>query len=145
MGSCWGPSASEGPQKHNLTMFSKWNMWIGIFGFRSWAYRAWLGWSLNETKGDYDEGQGNHEAVRRKASAWQQKRGTDLKMKRQIRPRRITIELLANVKGMNVILHGLRPLPINRWTVLPYCSRGLGICFCVTLVPLLSSELKVHL
>jgi hypothetical protein len=52
--------------------------------------------------------------VRRKASAWQQKRGTDLKMKRQIRPRRITIELLANVKGMNVILHGLRPLPINR-------------------------------
>jgi hypothetical protein len=42
------------------------------------------------------------------------KRGTDLKMKRQIRPRRITIELLAKVKGMNVILHGLRPLPINR-------------------------------
>ena len=39
---------------------------------------------------------------------------TDLKMKRQIRPRRITIELLINVKGMNVILHGLRPLPINR-------------------------------
>jgi hypothetical protein len=50
-------------------------------------------------------------------------------MKRQIRPRRIIIELLINVKGMNVILHGLRPLPINRWTVLPYCSRGLGICF----------------
>lgn len=22
-GYCWGPSASEGPQKHNLTMFSK--------------------------------------------------------------------------------------------------------------------------
>jgi hypothetical protein len=40
--------------------------------------------------------------------------GTDLKMKRQIRPRRITIELLINVKGMNEILHGLRPLPINR-------------------------------
>jgi hypothetical protein len=35
-------------------------------------------------------------------------------MKRQIRPRRITIELLANIKGMNVILHGLRLLPINR-------------------------------
>jgi hypothetical protein len=42
------------------------------------------------------------------------KRGTDLKMKRQIRPRRITIALLANIKGMNVILHGLRPLLINR-------------------------------
>jgi hypothetical protein len=65
-------------------------------------------------KGGYDEGQGNHEAVRRKASAWQQKRGTDLKMKRQIRPRRITIELLTNVKGMGVILHGLRPVLINR-------------------------------
>ena len=85
--------------------------------------------SLSQTKDDYDEGQGDHEVVRRKASAWQQKRGTDLKMKRQIRPRRITIELLANVKGMNVILHGLRPLPINRWTVPPYCSRWLGIRF----------------
>jgi hypothetical protein len=52
--------------------------------------------------------------LRRKASAQQQRRGTDLKMKRHIRPRKITIELLANVKGMNVILHGLRPLPINR-------------------------------
>jgi hypothetical protein len=104
-------------------------MWTRIFGFGSWAYRAWSGRSLNETKGDYDEGQGNHEAVHKKASTWQQKRGTDLKMKRQIRPRRITIELLANVKGMNVILHGLRPLPINRWTVLPYCSRWLGIRF----------------
>jgi hypothetical protein len=41
-------------------------------------------------------------------------RETDLKMKSQIRPRRITIELLINVKGINVILHGLRPVPINR-------------------------------
>jgi hypothetical protein len=41
-------------------------------------------------------------------------KGTDLKMKSQIRPRRITIELLINVKGINVILHGLRPVPINR-------------------------------
>jgi hypothetical protein len=29
-------------------------------------------------------------------------------MKRQIRPRRIITELLINVKGINVILHGLR-------------------------------------
>ncbi len=35
---------------------------------------------------------------------------------------------------MDVILRGLRPASINRWTVLPYCSRWLGICFCVTLV-----------
>jgi hypothetical protein len=39
---------------------------------------------------------------------------TDLKMKRLFRPRWITIELLPNVKGMGVILHGLCPVPINR-------------------------------
>jgi hypothetical protein len=39
---------------------------------------------------------------------------TDLKGKRLFRPRWITIELLANVKGMDVILHGLCPVPINR-------------------------------
>jgi hypothetical protein len=48
---------------------------------------------------------------------------TDLKMKRLFRPRWITIELLSSVKGMNVILYGLRPVPINRRTVPPYCSR----------------------
>ena len=37
-----------------------------------------------------------------------------LKGKRLFRPRWIAIELLANVKGMGVILHGLRPVPINR-------------------------------
>jgi hypothetical protein len=41
-------------------------------------------------------------------------RETDLKGKRLFRPRWITIELLANVKDMGVILHGLRPVPINR-------------------------------
>jgi hypothetical protein len=70
-------------------------------------------------------------------------KGTDLKGKRLFRPRWITIESLANVKGMGVILHGLRLVPINRWTVLPYYSRWLGICFCVTLVPLLSIKSKV--
>jgi hypothetical protein len=39
---------------------------------------------------------------------------TDLKMKRLFRPRWIAIELLANVKGMGVILRGMRPVPINR-------------------------------
>ena len=41
-------------------------------------------------------------------------RGTDLKGKKLFRPRWITIELLANVKGMGVILHELHPVPINR-------------------------------
>ena len=39
---------------------------------------------------------------------------TDLKGKRLFGPRWITIESLANVKGMGVILHGLCPVPINR-------------------------------
>jgi hypothetical protein len=39
---------------------------------------------------------------------------TDLKRKRLFRPRWVTIESLENVKGMGVILHGLRPVPINR-------------------------------
>jgi hypothetical protein len=39
---------------------------------------------------------------------------TDLKMKRLFRPRWITIELLPNVKGMDVILYGMCPMPINR-------------------------------
>jgi hypothetical protein len=42
------------------------------------------------------------------------KRGNDLKGKRLFKPRWITIESLANVKGMSVILHGLRLVPINR-------------------------------
>jgi hypothetical protein len=38
---------------------------------------------------------------------------TDLKMKRLFRPQWTTIELLPNVKGMDVILHELCPVPIN--------------------------------
>jgi hypothetical protein len=38
---------------------------------------------------------------------------TGLKGKRLFRPRWIAIELLANVKGMGVILHGLRLVSIN--------------------------------
>jgi len=49
-GYCWGPSASEGPQKHDLTMFSKWNMWTGIFGIGSWVYK-----SMVRTKPERDE------------------------------------------------------------------------------------------
>jgi hypothetical protein len=42
------------------------------------------------------------------------KKGNQLKRERLFRPRWITIELLADVKGMGVILHGLCPVPINR-------------------------------
>jgi hypothetical protein len=133
---CWGPSASEGPQKHDLTTFLEYNTWTGTFGLKP--------------KPQYEEAQ----RIRRMAQSrsYAQKsfgviagKGTDLKGKRLFRPRWITIKLLANVKGMNVILHGLRPVPINRWTVLPYCSRERDICFCVTLVLLPSFKPKVHL
>jgi hypothetical protein len=29
---CWGPSSFEGPQKYNLTMSSKYDLWTGTFG-----------------------------------------------------------------------------------------------------------------
>ena len=143
-GYCWGPSASEGPQK---TWFDNvFQVCEQVSSESGCGYtRAWSRRSLTEVEDVRDEGWNDHKAMCRKASTWQQKRGTDLKMKSQIRPRRITIELLIKVKGINVILHGLRLVPINRWIVLPYCSRWLGICFRVTLVPLLSFEPKVHL
>jgi hypothetical protein len=50
---------------------------------------------------------------------------TDLKGKRLSSPRQIIPKSIVNVKGMNVILHRLRFVPINRWTVTPYCSRWL--------------------
>jgi hypothetical protein len=33
--SCWGPSAYEGPQKQDLTIFLEYNAWAGIFGLKS--------------------------------------------------------------------------------------------------------------
>jgi hypothetical protein len=41
-------------------------------------------------------------------------KGTDLKRKRLSSPHRIVYKLIINVKGMNVISHRLRPVPINR-------------------------------
>jgi hypothetical protein len=41
-------------------------------------------------------------------------KGTDLKGKSLFRPWWITLKLLANVKALDVILHGLCPVSINR-------------------------------
>jgi hypothetical protein len=41
-------------------------------------------------------------------------KGTDLKGKRLSSPHRIVYKSIINVKGMNVISHRLRPVPINR-------------------------------
>jgi hypothetical protein len=39
---------------------------------------------------------------------------TDIKGKRLLSPRQLTIWLIVNVRDMNVILPRLRPVPINR-------------------------------
>ena len=57
---------------------------------------------------------GSAEAVKQESFGMFAEKGTDLKRKRLFRPRWITIGSLANVKGMGVILHGLRLVPINR-------------------------------
>jgi hypothetical protein len=41
-------------------------------------------------------------------------KGTDLKGKRLSSPHWIVLKSIVNIKGMNVILHRLRPVPINR-------------------------------
>jgi hypothetical protein len=41
-------------------------------------------------------------------------KGTDLKGKRLSSPRWVIHKSIVNIKGMNVILHRLRPVPINR-------------------------------
>jgi hypothetical protein len=78
-----------------LTMFPKHNIWTGIFGLRTGSFG-----SIAE-------------------------KGTDLRRKRLCSPRQIVLKLIVNMKGMNVILHRLRLVTINRWTVPPYCWRWL--------------------
>jgi hypothetical protein len=41
-------------------------------------------------------------------------KGTDLRRKRLCSPRQIVLKSIVNMKGMNVISHKLRPVPINR-------------------------------
>jgi hypothetical protein len=84
----WGPSASEGPQKHG-------------------------------SEPQYEEVQrmrrlAQNRSCSRGTFGMIVERGIDLKGKRLFKSRWITIESLAKVKGMSVILHGLRPMPINR-------------------------------
>jgi hypothetical protein len=41
---CWGPSASKGPQKHDLTMFLEYNTWAGTFGHEPFGQVKIAGW-----------------------------------------------------------------------------------------------------
>jgi hypothetical protein len=100
-----------------LTMFPKCNICTGTFGLGIKLYTIWKAWSgrrLNQFR-SYAQGSIGSTA----------EKGTDLKGKRLSSPRWIVIMSIVNIKGMNVSLHRLRPVPINRWTVPPYCSRWL--------------------
>jgi hypothetical protein len=55
------------------------------------------------------------------------KDGTDLKRKSRHSPWQFVLWLWLVIKDTNVILSGLRPVSIDRWTVAPYCSRWLVI------------------
>jgi hypothetical protein len=117
---CWGPSASEGPQKHDLTMFLEYKTWTGTFGLglEPQCEEAQRIRRLAQSRSYVQE---SFDTIAEKE--------TDLKRKRLFRPRWVTIELLANVKGMGVILHGLRPVPINRWTVPRTVHADLAFAF----------------
>jgi hypothetical protein len=111
---CWGPSSSEGPQKHDLTMFPKCNIWIGTFGLGLKPYTMWKAWSRQRLMFLRSYAQGSFSSMAKK--------GTDLKGERLSSPWWVVHKSIVNIKGMNVILHRLCLVPINRWTVPPYCS-----------------------
>jgi hypothetical protein len=117
VGYCWGPSSPEGPQKHDLTMFPKCNICTGTFGLGIKLYIIWEAWSRRRLMQLRSYTQGSFGSAAGK--------GTDLKGKRLCSPRWIVLKSIVNIKGINVILHRLRLVPINRWTVPPYCSRWL--------------------
>jgi hypothetical protein len=114
---CWGPSSSEGPQKNDLTMFPKCNILTGTFGLRLKPYTMWKAWSRRRLMLLRSYAQGSFRPMAEK--------GTDLKGKRLSSPRWVVHKSIVNMKGMNVNLNKLRPVPINRWTVPPYSSRWL--------------------
>ena len=69
------------------------------------------------------------------------KGGTDLRGKRLLSPRQFVLWSTVNVKDMKVISSRLRPVPINRWAVTPYCSRWIVITLAsLPLFHLLSSR-----
>jgi hypothetical protein len=111
---CWGPSSFEGPQKHDLTMSSKCDIWTGTFGLGLKAYTMWRAWSWRRLVLLRSYAQGSFDSMAEK--------GTDLTGKRLSSPHWVVYKSIVNMKGMNVISHRLCLVPINRWTVPPYCS-----------------------
>jgi hypothetical protein len=98
-------------------MFPKCNTHTGTFGLRMNLYTIWEAGSERRLNQRRSCAQGSFGSVPEK--------GTNLRRKRISSPQQIVLKLIVNMKGMNVISHRLRPVPINRWTVPPYCSRWL--------------------
>jgi hypothetical protein len=98
-------------------MFSKCNIWTGTFGLGLKAYTMWKAWSRRRLMLLRSYAQGSFGSIAEK--------GTDLKGKGPSSPRWVVHKSIVNMKGMNVNLHRLCLVPINRWTVPPYCSRWL--------------------
>jgi hypothetical protein len=96
-------------------MSSKHSLWTGTFGLRIKAYTMRRAWSWRRLSLLRSYTQGSFGSIAEK--------GTDLKVKRLSSPHRFVYKSVINVKGMNVISHRLRLVPINRWTVSLYCSR----------------------
>jgi hypothetical protein len=87
-------------------MFPKYNTHAGTFGLRMKLYTIWEAGSerrLNQRRGC---AQGSFGSVPEK--------GTDLRRKRLFSPQQIVLKSIVNMKGMNVISHRMRPVPINR-------------------------------
>jgi hypothetical protein len=103
---CWGPSSSECPQKHDLIMFPKCNVCTGTFGLGIKLYTIWKAWSRRRLM--------LHRSYAQRSFGLTAGKGTDLKGKRLSSPRWIVLKSVVNIKGMNVISHRLRPVPINR-------------------------------
>jgi hypothetical protein len=93
-------------KKRNLTTSSKYGLWIGTFGPRIKAYTTGGAWSRRRLSLLRSYAQGSFGSIAEK--------GTDLKGKGLFSPHRSIYKSIINVKGITVISHRLRPVPINR-------------------------------
>jgi hypothetical protein len=87
-------------------MFPKCNTHTGTFGFRMKMYTIWKAGSERRLNQRRSYAQGSFGSVPEK--------GTDLRRKRLSSPQQIVLKSIVNMKGMDVISHRLRPVPINR-------------------------------
>jgi hypothetical protein len=90
-------------------------VWTCTFELGSKAYTMWRAWSWRRLVLLRSYAQGSFSSMAEK--------GTNLKGKRLSSPHWVVYMSIVNMKGLNVISHRLRSVPINRWTIPPYCSR----------------------